>query len=148
MTLIEFVICGFTVAGFIAGGIVGAKHGISWGIGGCLLGGLAGYALSAIFWLTVRGLVTWFGLPDCRVDAVHKGHILRRTARTREGTVWVCGCGLRYFETCWRLLRRARFLEILPDGSLRPYMQRSPFGRWKPDCEEPPAIRVPMGGHP
>lgn len=40
-----------------------------------------------------------------------------------------CKCGDEYFNS----LPDGRFLEVLPDGSLRPYMKRKRFGGWEPD---------------
>ena len=142
MTLIEFIIIFFTIIGAAGGAIWGMRHGIIWGISGFFLGGVIGYAISAIPLMVFVALGRWFGPPNCRTDSTHKGHLLRRARFTKEGTLWNCDCGLRYLETRWKFTRSARFLEILPDGFLRPYMKRKPCGKWQPDADEPPPMKI------
>lgn len=56
--------------------------------------------------------------------------LARSGYRCRCGHVYGCGCD-------WPLLNR--FVRVLPDGSLRPYLRYLPFGPWRPD---PPTSRV------
>lgn len=136
MTLIELLIVVFTMSGAITGAILGAKHGAIWGVGGFVLGGMAGFLLYVILMFPIVWIVMWFGLPACCADSKHDKHLLRRIRSTSEGTMWRCDCGKTYLETRARLTRGRRFLEVLPDATLRPYMRRSVFGRWRPDTEK------------
>lgn len=145
MTLIELLIGVFTVAGAVTGAILGAKHGVLWGLGGFALGGVTGYLLFVIVMSPIVWLLMWFGLPDCCAGSRSDKHLLRRTSSTHEGTIWRCDCGKTYFETCARLTSGKRFLEVLPDGVLRPCMRRGLLGRWKPDTETtPPVLAVKL----
>jgi len=47
---------------------------------------------------------------------------------TQQGVVFRCRCG----DTHMR--KGNRLGELSPDGSIRPYMIRAPFGDWKPDA--------------
>jgi hypothetical protein len=122
---------------------VGRYLGDKWGLLGWILGAPLGFGTGIIVLKTV------FGLP---AHVWHKFRPLRPTCRkgvcqaqdyellkaTSEGSTFQCKCGDKYF----RLGTTGRFLEVLPDGSLRPYMKRKPFGKWEPDADQPPHLTV------
>ena len=100
---------------------------VEWFLGVAPLG--VGWAL--FLFGTFRGMVvqtrhSWTQLPQCR-----RGKCQTRDYRLMDSppnrTVIRCRCGelYRYAED--------RFAEILPDGSLRPYMVRDALGNWKAD---------------
>jgi hypothetical protein len=126
--------------GYFVGRYFGGRYGtIGWILGVPLGFGLGIAALKALgspfgIWYKCRPL-----RPPCRNGKCKAGdyQLLRATT---DGSVFQCQCGDKYF----RLGRTGRFLEILPDGSLRPYMRRTPFGKWQPDADKPPAVTVSL----
>ena len=46
---------------------------------------------------------------------------------TPDGVMFRCRCGNTYLKS------KNRFVEVLPDGSVHPYMRRSTWRNWRPD---------------
>lgn len=124
---------------YVVGGYLGGK----WGLSGWLLGAALGFGIGIIVLKTVLNLPAqiWHKSrplrPLCRKGVCQAQDYLLLKA-TREGSAFQCKCGDKYF----RLGMTGRFFEILPDGSLRPYMKRKPFGKWESDADEPPHLTV------
>jgi hypothetical protein len=126
--------CGLAVAWF------GAER---FGWLGCLLGfalgAAGGFAIlygvlqaCAHLW---KGRGGWF--PPCHTGRCRKGAPLEKggdyeSTMVDGELVYRCKCGRDYVM----LDGGSRFLERLPDGTLRPYMIHKPFRGWFPDREE------------
>jgi hypothetical protein len=54
--------------------------------------------------------------------------------KLENGQILRCHCGTEYL-LIHRKSGGMRLLEILPDGTQRPYMAHTSFGRWRPDSE-------------
>jgi hypothetical protein len=116
------ITCGF---------LLGHSLGQRWGMTGWLVGIPMGIALG---FLPLLGLVA-------AGKVYHRYRPLRPICRqgkcgaeaysvikiTPQGWSFRCRCGDMY------LSKGYRFGELLPDGSVRPYMVRAPFRDWKPD---------------
>lgn len=50
--------------------------------------------------------------------------------KSKNKRIWRCKCGQDYLEY------KRYFKEILPDGSLKPYMKKDIMGRWKLDISQ------------
>jgi hypothetical protein len=65
--------------------------------------------------------------PKCRRGKCKVYHY-RFEEMLPDGVVFRCKCGDRYFLT-----KNRRFMELLSDGSKKPYMKRKRFGKWEVD---------------
>jgi hypothetical protein len=126
MTLIElFFLTLIITCGWFSGHYVSQR----WGIKGWFMGVPVGVIVPIL--LTQAALKVYYrtrpNRPGCRRwKCTAAGY---STAQfTPEGAVFRCCCG----DTCVR--KGNRFVELLPDGSIRPYMIRAPFGDWRPDA--------------
>jgi hypothetical protein len=105
--------------------------------------GLAYYLLTMLLIFTVLALGLRYrpSFPRCRsgrctdleyrylyLDSPATGDDARLQEST-GGLLARCGCGTKYLIS----RRERRLWEVLPDGTLRPYMRYRPFGRWHPD---------------
>jgi hypothetical protein len=146
VTLIELSFLVFVLSGLVSGVV----NGLQYGIKGALIGGIAGAGVGFLCHTALWGLLLVFiklqehaspSYPVCRNgcchsdDYQHLGFTGELTTldehlqRKAEGIVVCCQCGVKYLFS----KKRRKFLEILPDGSLCPYMYYKPFRKWKLD---------------
>jgi hypothetical protein len=97
-----------------------------------VLSGVVGFLLPlvALFLYALLGDLIWSGLPP--LPPCHSGKCRRSEdysfQQFDDGKYgMVCKCGTRYRK------QAPRVLQVLPDGSLQPYMKWKPFRGWKPD---------------
>ncbi len=130
MNAIEVVVVMVVVgSGFLAGRWLSSFLGWPGWIAGVPLGGVAGVAT---LYVATRLLASverrlWPMAPACRNGRCFAGDYTV-VPHGRLGEIRLrCRCGTQYIE-CGR-----RLLELLDDGTLRPYMRRTRLGRWVPD---------------
>jgi hypothetical protein len=134
LAFISWVGCGVAAAMF-------GHHLFGWAgaIGGFVLG--AAGALFALLWIFKAGSyledMLYRGRPRrpiCKNGICqfgdYKGTWDHAAPNRRHRFQFRCQCGIRY-EHMGR-----RFMEVLPDESLKPYMVWKPFCGWFPDDEE------------
>jgi hypothetical protein len=116
---------------FIGSGFVGAE--LLSRYHGCL-GWIAGFIFGCSVFALVYSLIMHYWRKWCPIHPPCKkgkctGDDYELVERNREeGTVvFCCKCGTKYFQ------KLPYFKEILPDGSMIPYMKENKWGRWKPD---------------
>ena len=145
MTAIELCIIILVIVGGILGGMYGSGFG-PWGwiagiAGGSILGFLCSVVLlGTVFWI-VSILDRWRpDRPKCKSGRCYSDHYdslswspHKLTERERQlaadfgGLIYRCRCGTTYLGS------KRRFMEILPAGSVKPYMFYRPFSRhWEP----------------
>jgi hypothetical protein len=121
---------------FICGGFLGVALKKPWGRPGfyigCLIGTIGGMILT---WAILTGrLLLFFPLPPCRQGKCHrlgtdfvwkKGRILGYEGKGIYH--YKCRCGDEY------LRKGKKFLELLPDGTRRPYKMLVGFRQWADD---------------
>ena len=105
--------------------------------------GFGYFVLTMLLILTVLALGEWYrpSFPRCRsgkcsasgyrylhLDEPATGEDARLQEST-GGLLARCACGTTYLIS----RRERRMWEVLPDGTLRPYLRYRPFGRWQPD---------------
>lgn len=146
MTVIELSIIVLVIVGGILGGMYGSGFGPWVQIAGIAGGFILGFLCSVVLWGTVFGIVSiqdrWRpDRPKCKSGRCYSDHYDslswspdKLTKRERQladdfgGLIYRCRCGTTY------LASQRRFLEVLPDGSVKPYMFHKPFSRqWQPD---------------
>jgi len=140
-TLIELLVF---IANAIIAYFVGRYLSEKWGTIGWFIGVPAGFfcligAAKVVLFISSRAMPI---RPMCR-NGKCGANDYKFLKITKDGSVFQCRCGDKYF----RLRAAARFLEVLPDGSLRPYMKRKPFGKWQPDQDQPPHLPVSLANH-
>ncbi len=128
MTVIELLWFSLVVLiGYCLGKLLSYHFGIAgWFVGfpfGCLVG---------IFALRIIGTLIdpWNkgepNLPVCRSGKCHFENY-EFIKDTKEGIVFRCACGVKYLFT------GQRFMELLDDGTTRPFMKRSGIRPWGED---------------
>jgi hypothetical protein len=138
------------LAGLARGVEFGAAHGPLGRIAGGALGAAAG-AVGALLAVLLIALICepferfwrWWrpSLPACE-NGTCRGYgdykrcdIPPETRRKVQGLAssgWRCRCGNVYGGGCdYPLLNR--FVRILPNGTVRPYLKHRLLGRWRPD---------------
>lgn len=134
----------------LLGGLVIAIYAGEWfGPLGAVLGLPLGLAASfpalyglALLWAVVEALL-WGGmpyLPTCGNGRCRSGPLTDFGDYEPEevGGNWGyfrCRCGRLY----WRKRDEGRVLEVLPDGTVIPYMIWKPLRGWRPDTTETPS---------
>lgn len=118
-----------------AGVLVGERFGRS------NLGMLVGLAVPAVSLAASSGLllllfVCWQPvLPPCPSGKCKRYRDYERAEKVEGGWNHRCRCGTEYFLEEDRQAGITRFMVIIAGGVRRPYMKRTPWGRWKPDRE-------------
>ncbi len=144
--------------------IVGLRYGIRWGgsLGtlGAAVGGVIGVVAGVAFTVVAMLLAAWVSWrvvaftcwwrpypPPCergtciRPDQQRLEHLPEEIGETRPDLSccgYRCQCGNLYAP-----LGSTRWVRVLPDGTLEPYLVHRPFGRWRPD----PAKELPPYRH-
>lgn len=123
----------FIIAAICLGTVAARWAGARWGLLGYPLGFVAGVFLLLCLGLLIAFLtdVFWSGIPP------HPTYCRRGKCRFEDFEIrkigddagWFCRCGDRYQK------RGRRWVEILPDGSVRPYVIWKAFKGWLPDEE-------------
>lgn len=134
MTVIELLFFLFNLTcGIVVGHWMGAHFGFLFAIPGFFLGfgGGIGFFKTIIFFLDVWH--KWRPLrPICR-HGVCDSKAYRWIKESVQGDVFQCCCGTKYLKT------GNQFMEILPDGSLRPYMKYTILRGWEPENSQNPS---------
>lgn len=125
----------FLEAGLVAG-IIGAIYlRARWGWPGIPVGFIGG----ASVWFGTLALIScidnWWApyQPTCQCGNkgasayAHERWLKDEYGRYDSPICYCRKCGARY------LSRHRRFLLVLSDGTLQPYLMRKPHGRWRPD---------------
>jgi len=132
MTLIQLGFASICLCLIVGGGYIGGYAG---GWPGAILGAAVGFGS---FHLLIRAIalidLAWHRFcplrPVCRNGAC--GASQYKQVELREGSiVYQCECGTKYLH------KGAQFLEILPNGTQRPFMRRKTLGKWElesPEC--------------
>ena len=134
---------------WFACGVAGAAYLRHYlGLIGLPVGFLGGVGVAyGAYWLFLSTLNWWMPeLPRCLCgNSGPDAYEFERWGEDKDGSVhpteeWEkdsiglverCRrCGRRYLKT------PRRFRLVLPDGSLRPYLMHTTFGRWKPEKEQ------------
>ena len=116
MTLIELIIFIANVGFIAAACLFGAQYGLL----GAIVGGIAGIAILVVFYATLLAVAAWLhqfypAQPLCRNGACGLGDY--EWLPSKDGfLVCRCKCG------CCYIIKGHRFLELLSDGSTRPFM--------------------------
>jgi|SRR5580658_5407114 hypothetical protein len=123
----------------ICGTLLGLALERTWGKLGFFVGFVVGMMGGVIvLWAVLLGrLLLWFPLPICRRGRCHR---FGKDYEWRSGTIYgwegkglylyVCKCGDKYIR------RAGRFMEVLPDGTRRPYQKLVGFRRWADDLDQ------------
>lgn len=136
MTLFEAI---YFLVILLCGGIGAAAFGRQWGwlfgIPGFILGLVAGFLFFKLLGLLSRAWGVWKPLrPPCERGRCRSGDY--EFVRVEErGAVFKCRCGDEYLNPDWLPLTTRRFMRLLPDGSVRPYMKARPLCRWRKEGE-------------
>lgn len=130
MNLIEllFFIIFLSLSVFL-GKFLGTYLGILGWIFGFIIGILSGITTSFFLNRFVDIWYKWCPLrPKCKNGNCSSDDYQIIESR-KDGAVFLCQCGTKYFQN-WP--KRDRFMEVLDDGSIVPYMKRRGiFGRWE-----------------
>lgn len=149
MNLFERIAVLLIALGLVIGLVGGAEEGIWPAFTGALSGAAKGFAVYAVWMLSILvtlalGLLYRPPLPRCRngkckardytylsldTDAMAAAPGDGGSLRPRsEGMLARCACGILYSRSaCQR-----RVCEVMSDGTLVPYMYHRPLGRWQP----------------
>lgn len=110
------------------GGLLGDRHD-QRGLG--LLAGSLVFLAGLLLWAAVQ-TAWWYWrppLPACRSGQCRRPRDFTFLRRVDQGDLYQCRCGALYVhDRCGH-----RFLEAGPDGSPRPFLRHSRWGRWRPD---------------
>jgi hypothetical protein len=119
---------------FVLAYFLGRHFSNEWGILGWVVGMPLGFGIGILILKAVSGVLdySWYRWrplrPPCR-----KGSCMAQDYKLVEvstgGLTYQCKCGDKYRK----LAAPERFVEVLSDGSLRPYMKRRGIGRWEHD---------------
>ncbi len=118
----------FIVAGYFCGKLLGLYYGII----GWVVGVAIGIALAICVWIGLDKLIRqWYKWrpfrPVCKKGKCFT-HDYRLIECSQMDITLQCRCGTKYL---YRENER-RFMEILEDGTIVPYMKRKgAFGRWE-----------------
>lgn len=138
-TLIELLFCQVLIIGGLVGAWLGGQR-YGW-LGGAL-GFLAGFVATSLGLTAViiTAETLWLGgqaYPPCHSGLCRAPSPWQLSSSGGYDTVqvgdeWVlrCSCGRDYVRV------GRRFMERLPDGTLKPYMVHRPFLGWRKDTEE------------
>lgn len=155
---IDFIAFFLAVFGLLVGILLGADYGSRFGVLGGLLGALVGAVVGFLGTLLATFLLTFALLPlDCLLDrfsrwwcpyvpACENGtcvegegysacEIPEEVVKRVKGlcrTGYRCKCG-HVYATGYDYGMQRRFIRVLPDGTIRPYLRHRIFGRWRPD---------------
>lgn len=131
MTLPRLIITGVWIG---AGVSLASYCGNSWGAFGYAVGFAVGLGVAiTLTWLFFLGrILVFFPFPICRNGKCRsiRDYVWKKgTVYGWEGGVYQykCRCGERYVR------KRRQFLEVLPDGTIRPYKKLTRFRRWTDD---------------
>lgn len=136
MNIIE--LAGFAFALSI-GLFIGALLSIRLGWIGWVIGiPLGHFGTASIIWCFFRTVAwlwhSWSPLhPPCRAGKCKQNDYEITDLSLGGAVVLACKCGEKYMKILNRFLIGEQFLDILEDGSTRPYMKLSRFFRWMPD---------------
>jgi len=121
--------------GCLVSSVLGNKFGWVGYVFGFLLGAAIGFAcVYGLFYGLAYLFDNFFpdnsSVPFCKNGKCKEGHYeihKIEVSKEKHRADWVCRCGGRYHKSgrC--------FYEVLPDGSLQPYMKWKPFRGWLPD---------------
>ena len=121
--------------GVLASVWLGQKAGWVGYVFGFLLGAGVGFGLLFALVYCAASLFknVWpdnSSVPFCKNGKCQAGHYEIHKTKDQNGNYrsdWFCRCKERYHK------KSPRFYEVLPDGSLKPYMKWQPFRGWRPD---------------
>ena len=128
----------FVVGSAAIGGAIAAFLGLDPFMG-LTFGFLAGLSPLTLFGLGYALMMRWRpDRPVCRTGAcgsLDYEFLEWRKSETEDGRpfsfVYRCRCGHRYIQ------HDKRFLELLDDGTEKPFMRVSEWGRWRRDGGDP-----------
>ena len=109
---------------------IGQKYGrpwtgTLWGISIFVVVGIAYFLFSIFAYCYWQPM-----LPICKSGKCRKERDFEPSATEPEKRYYTCKCGIRYVLQRKGTYGR-QFMEVLPDGTTKPYMKHSRFGRWK-----------------
>lgn len=114
---------------FIASGyLVGKFLALYYGLLGWIVGFLIGFFLALLlYYLLMHYWNKWFPCqPTCKKGKCTEKDYELVEYNQKDGTfVFRCKCGTKYFQNL------PYFSEMLPDGSMKPYMKKNSLGRWE-----------------
>jgi hypothetical protein len=125
------IICFLLTVFWIVCGFIGAEYfGKMWGVGGYIFGFLIGFVIPSTFtWLIeLRDELLFRPLPACRRGKCQgmKDYVFQTGYE-----IYRCSCGDKYiFKT-----KEKQFVEILSDGTERPYKKLVGFRKWADDTK-------------
>ena len=148
MTAIEFLIIIFVVLGAILGSSYGSRFGSGGQVACIILGSILGLLCNLVLLTTVvwiGSVLEWWrpDRPKCKKGKCYSDHydylsfsshkLTEREEQLQthyQALVLRCRCGTKYI----RPKKLRKFMEILPDGSVRAYMCYASFSRhWRSD---------------
>lgn len=114
----------FLVFGYFGGQCVGRQYGILGWAGGFAIG----IFVALMIYYIIRVLINkWCqlhpGFPDCKNCSANNNFKLLEYKD--GGIVLECKCKKKYYKI------NNKFMEILDDGSIVPYMKKSDFKMWE-----------------
>ena len=129
MSLIELAFAGLNVGAGLTCGYYGYRE---YGVVGAVVGGI-GAPVGLI--LLVEGIgrlgVAWHRRkpvnPICK-NGICQSDDYRCVDLWNHHLKYQCKCGTTY------VAKGRQFLEVLPDGTLKPFMRKRRFGDWEPDA--------------
>ena len=126
MTLFELGFVSLGLCGGLAGSYFGyARHG--WM--GAVVGAVAGsggifFVVEGMGWLESVWRKYHPAFPVCRNGVCQAADY--KSVESRQGhPIWQCKCGTNH------IFVGRRFLEVLPDGTFRPFMNKRRLGGWE-----------------
>jgi hypothetical protein len=146
---LEFLLFAFLCA--VIGCSLGIKFGSSYGIQGKVIGGIVGsmagvaaVALATLIAVLVYDHIwrrwrpyppvcengTCMGLPNYKTTKIPEDVLA--TVKGLSSLGWRCTCGNVYAGGYAQGLQN-RWVRVLPDAKIRPYLKHRMLGRWKPD---------------
>lgn len=131
MTIFELLqVSAVIAAGYSCGKLLSVRYTIAGWIAGFVLGCLSAIAVRWVLltWLIHLENKWWPVRPPCKNGTCYAGdYVLIQVLDRGEATVYRCSCGTDY------LRRERQFMELLEDGSTRPYMRKNKHGVWGRD---------------
>lgn len=128
MNLFELLMFASIIA---AGYFCGKWMGVYYGIVGWIIGFILGSSLAVAAWFALNKLIRlrakWRPIrPICKNGKCPAR--VYKLLECKERVVFQCRCGTKYLKN------GRRFMEMLDDGSTKPYMRRCGlFGKWEKD---------------